>query len=422
MNSLKAKSNNMTLLMDDLFKTQKNDEFLNLPIENLNLPTRAYNGLVIEGLKTVSDILNYGLQELQKKRNMGTKSIDIIKNAIMEIQRSRINATSEISFVDAMNSLFSSVTPKYLHILESRFGYGGKCKTLEAIGSEIGITRERVRQIIAKECRRIRHPKRKEVLQALIENIERLLFRYKGILSINDIAKDGFFVNGTHKQVRLLTNLISELYEERYRIIDKYFLTSLSDDEIKTLQFNIRETALQSKFPIDEKTLMENIQSLVGFVSKDYLSYHLLYRERLEISKGQVLSLGRLSIPQRVKLVIKDIERPMHFTEIVKRYKTHFSDSTSKTSSLEHAIHSRISSSKDFIIVNPGTFMLRDKFIIPHNIDQIVKTSKDILNGVRNISDTRFVVNELKKRDIDIGNLNAYSLKSLLLEHPGFVS
>lgn len=408
--------------MDDLFKTPMTDEFLNISIEELNLPIRAYNGLVSAGLKTVADILDYGLHKLEKKRNIGEKSIDIIKNTILEIQNSQTNATSEISFKDAINIIFSSVTPKYLPMMEKRFGYDGKCKTLEAIGKEIGITRERVRQIIEKEIRRIRHPKRKDAVQTLIENIERLLFRYKGILSINDIAKDVFFDNGTHKQVRFLISLFSELYEERYRIVDKYFLTSLSDNEINTFQFNIREAALQCKFPIDEKTLMENIQSLVGFVSKDYLSYHLLYRERLEISKGQVLSLGRLSIPQRVKLVIKDIDKPMHFSEIAKLYKTHFSDSTAKTSTLEHAIHTRISNSNDFIIVNPGTFMLRSKFIIPDNIKQIVKTSRDILHSMKNISDTKFILNELKKRDIDVGSLNAYSLKSVLLEYSGFIS
>lgn len=408
--------------MEDLFKTPPKDEFLNISIEELNLPIRAYNGLIREDLRTIGDILKLGFQKLLKKENLGRKSIAEIRNAILEIQRSQINATSEISFIDAMNSIISSVTPKYLPIIEKRFGYDGKGKTLEAIGSEIGITRERVRQIIAKEIRRIKHPKRKYSLQAIIENTERLLLQYNGIVSVSDLIKDTYFIAGTQNRLRFLMDLIMKLYKERYRIIDKYFLTTLNDNELKALQARIREAALECRFPIDENAFIETIISSVGSISKYYLSNHLLYKERIEISKGKILSLGKLSIPQRVKLIMRDIDRPTHFTEIAKLYRDHFVGKTSKTVTIEHAIHARIGDSKDFIIVGPGTFMLRDKFRVPDNIKEIVKISREILQSLQSISDTKYLIRVFKRRNVDIGNLNEYSLKTILLEHPGFVS
>jgi hypothetical protein len=66
--------------------------------------------------------------------------------------------------------------------------------------------------------------------------------------------------------------------------------------------------------------------------------------------------------------------------------------------------------------------MLREKFKLPNNIQEIVNVSKEVLRNLKTISDTRYLMTELKKRKIGTGNFNEYSLKSVLLEYPGFVS
>lgn len=335
----------------------------------------------------------------------------------------KLDDSDKISFIDALESILGFLKPRSLYVIKARFGYEDRRRrTLEEIGALVGITRERVRQILAKEIKRFKHPIRRRIFQSLLEPIEGLLHRYKGIISINDIAKDEYFVSGNRKQLRFLMNLIAELYEERYSIIDRYFLTSLDNNEIKALQSQIREAAFNCQFPIDEEVFLKNIMSSIGLISKDYLIYHLIYREHIEISKGKVLSLGRLTVPQRVKLLMTDIKRPMHFTEIARIYRNHFGDVKIRASNLEHAIHARVGDSTDFIIVNPGTFMRRDSFKTPDNIEEIAEMSKEILRSLQSISDTRYLINELTKRNIDVGNLNAYSLKTILLEYPGFVS
>lgn len=416
------KAENPNLTFEEQIRKSFDGKLINTPIEELNLTFRAINGLKKAGLKTINDVVNFGLRDLQANKNIGKKTIADIKASILAIPKIQPDVMSEIPFVDAIDSILTSVTPKYLPIIKMRLGYDGKHQTLDAIGKNIGITRERVRQITEKEIRRIKHPKIKNSLQSIIENIERLLLQYNGIISVIDLIKDTYFIAGTQNRVSFLMDLIVELYGERYRIIDNYFLTSLSDYEIKALQAKIREAALECRFPIDENTFIESIISSVGSISKYYLSNHLLYKERIEASKGKILSLGRLSIPQRVKLIMRDIDRPMHFTEIAKLYRDHFVGKTSKTVTREHTIHARIGDSKDFIIVGPGTFMLRDKFRVPDNIKEIVKISGEILQSLQSISDTKYLIKVFKRRNVDIGNLNEYSLKTILLEHPCFVS
>lgn len=385
---------------EELVKASFDENLLNTPIEELDLTVRAFNGLKVAGLNTIKDIINCRLDTLQRKRitNLGRKSIGVIKKAILTMQ-TQTKSKNEMSFTEAVESILASVDSKYLSIVKSRYGYDeGKHKTLEEIGNKAGITRERVRQILKRAIKQIKHPIKRNVLQPIIENVERLLLQYKGIVSVNDIAKDKYFASGTHNQLRFLMNLFVELYPERYRFIEKYFLTSIDDSEIQLLHSKIREVASKCQFPINEETLIDHIKSSVGTISEGYIAYHLLFREHIVISKGKVLSPGRLSVPDRVKLLLKDIDKPMHFTEIAKLYRNDIKDAKTKPADIERAIHSRITDSKDFIIVGPGTFMLREKFRTPDNIEEIVNACRSILRSLQNISDTKHLIAELKKK------------------------
>jgi RNA polymerase primary sigma factor len=52
-----------------------------------------------------------------------------------------------------------------------RFGIGGAADhTLEEVGKEFGVTRERIRQIEAKALQKLRHPQRARKLATFIEN------------------------------------------------------------------------------------------------------------------------------------------------------------------------------------------------------------------------------------------------------------
>ena len=67
---------------------------------------------------------------------------------------------------DQMNEILSGLTPRERMVLEMRFGLkDGTARTLEEVGQEFGVTRERIRQIEAKALRKLRHPNRSRKLR-----------------------------------------------------------------------------------------------------------------------------------------------------------------------------------------------------------------------------------------------------------------
>lgn len=67
---------------------------------------------------------------------------------------------------DIVNEVLDTLSDREANILRLRFGIGGKkAMTLEEVGKEYGLTRERIRQIEAKALRKLRHPSRANILK-----------------------------------------------------------------------------------------------------------------------------------------------------------------------------------------------------------------------------------------------------------------
>ena len=67
---------------------------------------------------------------------------------------------------EQLEEVMSTLTPREAKVLKLRFGLeDGKARTLEEVGKEFDVTRERIRQIEAKALRKLRHPSRSKKLK-----------------------------------------------------------------------------------------------------------------------------------------------------------------------------------------------------------------------------------------------------------------
>ncbi len=69
-----------------------------------------------------------------------------------------------------LDEVLNSLSPREKRVLQLRFGLeDGKQRTLEEVGKEFGVTRERIRQIEAKAIRKLKHPTRAKKLRDYLE-------------------------------------------------------------------------------------------------------------------------------------------------------------------------------------------------------------------------------------------------------------
>ena len=79
-------------------------------------------------------------------------------------------ATSTNILREELERQLHTLTPREEHVIKLRFGlYDGRTRTLEEVGKEFDITRERIRQIEAKALRKLRHPSRARHLKGFME-------------------------------------------------------------------------------------------------------------------------------------------------------------------------------------------------------------------------------------------------------------
>ncbi len=80
------------------------------------------------------------------------------------------DAASQSILREVIERELSTLTPREAHVIKLRFGlYDGRSRTLEEVGKEFDITRERIRQIEAKALRKLRHPSRARHLKGFLD-------------------------------------------------------------------------------------------------------------------------------------------------------------------------------------------------------------------------------------------------------------
>jgi len=82
-----------------------------------------------------------------------------------------LDAAINTNLREATTKILSSLTAREERVLRMRFGIGmNSDHTLEEVGQQFSVTRERIRQIEAKALRKLKHPSRSKKLKSFLDN------------------------------------------------------------------------------------------------------------------------------------------------------------------------------------------------------------------------------------------------------------
>ncbi|MBM4339279.1 MAG: RNA polymerase sigma factor RpoD [Deltaproteobacteria bacterium] len=157
-------------------------------IEVINKLNRTSRTLVQEmgrepSLDEIAEKMGLSLHHIQKILKASKKTISL-ETPIGEEEESRLedfiedreslspqDATIGSNLVKQIQNVFSTLDKREEKILRMRFGIGEKHDhTLEEVGQEFNVTRERIRQIEEKALKKLRHPSRAEKLKSFTES------------------------------------------------------------------------------------------------------------------------------------------------------------------------------------------------------------------------------------------------------------
>ncbi len=119
----------------------------------------------------VRELLRYSQDPLSLDSPVGEEDESNLGDFIQdESADSPADAATKVMLSNAVGEVLGELSEREQDIVRLRFGLdGGQAKTLEEVGKEFGVTRERIRQIEAKTLAKLRHPQRSQRLREFLE-------------------------------------------------------------------------------------------------------------------------------------------------------------------------------------------------------------------------------------------------------------
>ena len=153
-------------MVETINKYKKIERDLEQKLERTPLPEEVAKVMEIEPEKAY-EIVKISQETTSLETPVGKEEDTRLKEFIEdESTLSPFEAASRELLKDHIEDVLDTLNPRERKVLELRFGLkDGRTRTLEEVGKEFGVTRERIRQIEAKALRKLRHPSRSKRLR-----------------------------------------------------------------------------------------------------------------------------------------------------------------------------------------------------------------------------------------------------------------
>ncbi len=276
----------------------------------------------------------------------------------------------KLSFKPQQSSkkLIRDLKDREQYILKHRYGLEAPEKrTLESIGKEYGITRERVRQIQEAALRAIKKSKNYEEAREIFEEIEQLMHELGGLVAeehfLNYLSDDVVIQNNIHFHLVLGPNFQEHKedhhFKKRWSVNGE--IAQKVHDALKKLHSNLSEEELLA----EEEVILRFLDALDGkedgYIDDDVAKNFLKISKKLASNPlgdwglAESKNVKLRGIRDYAYLVMKKNGSPMHFREVAEAITEMFGKKAHYATT-----HNELIKDDRFVLVGRGMYGLRE--------------------------------------------------------------
>lgn len=295
-----------------------------------------------------------------------------------------VKIVKAINLAPIFSVLFGEISTREQQILEMRFGLDTHSKhTLEAIGQQFGITRERVRQIENAAIKKLSAHVAGTDLETIINYTVSLLQANGDIL----------------EKYRLLRELLGAIQSDVESDMNYLELTLMLSEDITTVHNTIKFHPHYHLNTVTRGTVGEVTSAVMGQLKKkkdvmtletleDWLATHAgislsvptisnicKIAKELKVVDEEAVGLFKWAhinprnIHDKIVFVLKESEKPMHFNEITEAIRNHKFDE--KRVNVQ-AVHNELIRDEKFVLIGRGIYALTDWGYTPGTVSDVI--------------------------------------------------
>ncbi|MFA5385664.1 MAG: sigma factor-like helix-turn-helix DNA-binding protein [Eubacteriales bacterium] len=313
---------------------------------------------------------------------------------------------ANFDYKNVIENLLKESSSRSRDIIGKRFGlisFNGKKSTLEAIGEEYGLTRERVRQIEEDSMKGF-----KETLSSkyplLSEYFKEAIKTSGGARKEETLVKE-LGAEEDKNRIVFLLNLVSGIkkYKETDSLYPFWALDEKSAQAAKKEITDFSNYLAKKKIPVSLEEYLTEKKSGVKGVS--YISLASWIEISKKVGQNREEKYGFLKwpeiIPKWVKdkayIVLKQEHNPLHFSEIARLVGERFAEGKVIYPNIQ-TVHNELIKDDKFVLIGRGTYALAEwgykPGVVKEVISEVLKTSAKPLNKgeiIRRVSQQRMV-------------------------------
>jgi hypothetical protein len=227
------------------------DEQRDIPLGDVALPTRMRHFVQAQALNTLGDLFRLTHAALSEQPNLGRKSLNDTLDAVRDFFSEQSSPPVFMSFLEAFHAQLAALEPIPRMIVTRRAGIHGARETLEELGSMLGVTRERVRQIEARVIERLRD---RSHFRRSVESRLADAFGPGKALPLDLLAQDPWWAGVDGKEL-LLDYVARRIFEDELFVLEapsgKRYLTRFPPEAFAERLESANSRVAKLEFPVE---------------------------------------------------------------------------------------------------------------------------------------------------------------------------